>query len=172
MEPSGSADRTMRIVPSTVAQLPAMGGVLAGSHRDYPPFRYLFPDPVGRAQVLRRFFAATVRAALPHGAVDAAIADDGRLLGVAVWLPPAAFPGSLGRRRRTVPTLLQVARLAPRAFPRFVRMTASTGRLHPHERHWTLEAIGVASAAQGQGIGSHLMLPGWPEPMSSGCPAS
>ncbi len=52
-----------------------MGEVFAGSHADYPPFRYLFPDPVRRAVMLRRFFTATVRDALAFGAVEAAVAD-------------------------------------------------------------------------------------------------
>jgi hypothetical protein len=52
-----------------------VGEVFAGSHADYPPFRYLFPDPVRRAVMLRRFFTATVRDALAFGAVEAAVAD-------------------------------------------------------------------------------------------------
>src|SRR5829696_1374873 len=73
--------RPVRIVPLPAARLPEVGAVFAGSHGEYPPFRHLFPDPTRRAQVLARLFTATVRDALPFGTADAAIADDGRLLG-------------------------------------------------------------------------------------------
>jgi GNAT superfamily N-acetyltransferase len=149
----------VQIVPFPAARLAEVGAVFAGSHGDYPPFRHLFPDPARREQVLRRFFTATVRDALAFGAVDAAIAD-GRLVGVAVWLPPGAFPWSTRRKLRSVPMLLQVARAAPRAFPGFARMGANAERLHPPERHWNLETMGIAPAAQGQGIGSRLIAPG------------
>ena len=150
----------VQIVSLPATQLPAVGALFAGSHGDYPPFRHLFPDPAQREQVLRRFFTATVCDALAFGAVDAAVTDDGRLLGVAVWLPPGAFPWSTRHKLRSTPMLLRVARTAPRAFPGFVRMGANAERLHPQERHWNLETMGVASAAQGQGIGSRLLAPG------------
>ena len=111
-----------QIVLLPAAGLPEVGAVFAGSHGVYPPFRHLFPDPTRRAQVLARFFTATVRDALPFGTVDAAIADDGRLLGVAVWLPPGAFPWSTRRKLRSMPMLLGVAWVAPGAFLDFARM--------------------------------------------------
>ena len=150
----------VQIVSLAAAQLPAVGAVFAGSHGEYPPFRHLFPDPARRARVLARFFTATVRDALPFGAVDAAIADDGRLLGVAVWLPPGAFPWSTRRKLRSLPMLLGVAWVAPGAFLDFARMGANSERLHPHERHWHLETMGIAPDAQGQGLGSRLIAPG------------
>jgi GNAT superfamily N-acetyltransferase len=150
----------VEIVSLSAAQLPAVGALFAGSHGDYPPFRHLFPDTARRAQVLRRFFTATVRDALAFGAVDAAVADDGRLLGVAVWLPPGAFPWTARRKLRSAPMLVGVARAAPRSFPAFARMGANAERLHPTERHWNLETMGIAPAAQGQGIGSRLIAPG------------
>ena len=152
----------VQIVSLPATQLPAVGALFAGSHGDYPPFRHLFPDPAQREQVLRRFFTATVGDALAFGAVDAALADDDRLVGVAVWLPPGAFPWSARRKLRSTPMLLGVARTAPRAFPGLVRMGANAERLHPRERHWNLETMGVAAAAaaQGQGIGSRLIAPG------------
>jgi ribosomal protein S18 acetylase RimI-like enzyme len=56
--------------------------------------------------------------------------------------------------------LVGVARAAPRSFPAFARMGANAERLHPTERHWNLETMGIAPAAQGQGIGSRLIAPG------------
>src|SRR4029453_7114171 len=141
-------------------QAPEVGAVFAGSHGEYPPFRHMFPDPTRRARVLARFFTATVRDALPFGTVDAAIADDGRLLGGAVWLPPGAFPWSTRRELRSMPMLLGVAWVAPGAFLDFARMGANAERLHPHERQWNLETMGIVPAAQGHGLGSRLIAPG------------
>jgi ribosomal protein S18 acetylase RimI-like enzyme len=149
----------VRVVSLTAAWLPAVGELFAGSHADYPPFRHLYPDPARRARVLRRFFAATARDALAFGAVDAAVEDD-RLLGVAVWLPPGAFPWSARRKLRITPTMLAVALAGPGAFPRFARLGANTERLHPRDRHWDLETMGVAPSAQGKGVGSRLLAPG------------
>jgi GNAT superfamily N-acetyltransferase len=156
---ASSGALTARIVPLTASLLPAVGEVFAGSHADYPPFRHLFPDPGRRAQVLRRFFTATARDALAFGAVDAAVAD-GRLLGVAVWLPPGAFPWSARRKLRITPTMLAIALARPRAFPGFVRLGANSERLHPRWRHWNLETMGIAPPAQGRGLGSRLIAPG------------
>ena len=150
----------VRIVPLPAVRLPEVGAVFTGSHGEYPPFRHLFPDPIRRARVLARFFTATVADALPFGAVEAAIGDDGRLLGVAVWLPPGAFPWSTRRKLRSLPMLLGVSCVAPGAFLDFARMGANAERLHPHERHWNLETMGIAPAAQGQGLGSRLIAPG------------
>ena len=110
--------------------------------------------------MLARFFTATVRDALPFRAVDAAIADDDRLLGVAVWLPPGALPWSTRRKLRSMPMLLGVAWVAPGAFLDFARMGANAERLHHHERHWNLETMGIAPAAQGHGLGSRLIAHG------------
>jgi GNAT superfamily N-acetyltransferase len=160
----------VQIVSLEAAHVPEVGALFAGSHGDYPPFRHLFPDPAQREQVLRRFFTATVGDALAFGAVDAALADDDRLVGVAVWLPPGAFPWSARRKLRSTPMLLGVARTAPRAFPGLVRMGANAERLHPRERHWNLETMGVAAAAQGQGIGSRLIAPGLARADAQGLP--
>lgn len=158
--PAEGGGRPLQIVPLPPERLAEAGGLFAGSHDQYPPFRHLYPDPARRAQVLRRFFTATVSDALAFGAVDAAITDHGRLVGVAVWLPPGAFPWSARRKLRSVPMLLGVALVAPRAFPGFARMGANAERLHPRERHWNLETMGIVPAAQGIGIGSRLIAPG------------
>lgn len=149
----------VRIVALRSEQLPAAGEVFAGSHADYPPFRHLFPEPTRRARVLRRFFIATVRDALAFGVVDAAVAD-GRLLGVAVWLPPGAFPWSGVRKLRSTPMMLAVLRVAPGSFRGFVRLGVNSERLHPSDRHWDLETMGIAPPAQGRGIGSRLIAAG------------
>ena len=140
-------------------RLGEVGAVFAASHGRYPTFAHVFPDPARRATARRGFSTATVRAALAAGRVDAAVTG-GRLLGVAVWLPPGAFPWSAGRQLRAAPAMLRVLAAAPAAFPRFMRLGANAARLHPRDPHWNLETMGIVPGAQGRGVGTRLLAPG------------
>ena len=152
-------DPAVEIVPLGRERLGEVGAVFAASHGRYPTFAHVFPDPGQRARALRVFFTATVRDALAAGRVEAAVAG-GRLLGVAVWLPPGAFPWSAGRQLRAAPAMLRVLAAAPRRFPAFARLGANAARLHPRDRHWNLETMGIVPDAQGRGVGTRLLAPG------------
>jgi hypothetical protein len=54
----------------------AAAAPIAAGHADYPSFRFMFPDPRRRAKVLPVFFEASVRDAIPYGAVLAATHGD------------------------------------------------------------------------------------------------
>ena len=136
----------------------AAAAALAASHADYPAFRAVFPDRRRRARALSPFFRATVRDAIPFGAVHAAV-DGGTVLAVAVWLPPGAFPWTVGRKLRSAPSMTAVLAADPRSFPTFVRYGANAERAHPTDRHWYLEVLGVRPEAQRQGWGTALMRP-------------
>jgi ribosomal protein S18 acetylase RimI-like enzyme len=150
---------SVAIVPMSADRLAAAGELLASSYAEYPAWRYVFPDRRQRERALGVFFAATVRDALPFGAVDAAIAND-QVLGTAVWLPPGRYPWSVSRKLRATPAMLDVLRAAPGRFRTFARLGANTERFHPKYPHWTLEMVGIGREAQGRGIGSRLMAPG------------
>lgn len=158
MEPDHGVAR-FEVVPLGRDRLGEVGAVFAASHGRYPTFVHVFPDPARRAAALRAFFTVTVRDALGAGQVDAAVAG-GRLLGVAVWLPPGAFPWSTGRQLRATPAMLRVLAAAPGAFPRFVRLGGNAARLHPRDPHWNLETMGIVPEAQGRGVGTRLLAPG------------
>jgi GNAT superfamily N-acetyltransferase len=159
-----SAGETPPTTPVAIAsmsfdRLDSAGELLASSYAEYPAWRYVFPESRQRKRALSVFFAATVRDAIPFGAVDAAIADD-QVLGIAVWLPPGRYPWSLSRKLRATPALLGVLRAAPGRFRTFARLGANTERFHPKYPHWNLEMVGIRPEAQGRGIGSRLMAPG------------
>lgn len=160
---------SVAIVPLSRSDLAAAGDVFASSHADYPAWRHVFPDPRQRERALRVFFAATVRDALPFGAVDAAVAD-GQVLGIAVWLPPGRVPWSLVRKLRATPAMLGVLRAAPGRFRTFAKLGANVERLHPTYPHWNLETLGLRHEAQGRGIGTRLMAPGLARANQSGLP--
>jgi ribosomal protein S18 acetylase RimI-like enzyme len=131
---------------------------LVASHSDYPAFRHVFPDSLRRQRALFPFFLATVHDAVPFGAVYGALKGQ-EVLGVAVWLPPGAFPWSLGRKIRVVPTLLRVFAAYPRGFGTFVAYGANAEREHPSDPHWYLEVLGIRPEVQRTGLGTLLMAP-------------
>jgi GNAT superfamily N-acetyltransferase len=155
----GSEPAHVDIVQLRRDQLRAVGEVFSQSHAEYPAFRHTFPDPRRRRRALRRLFPGVARDAMRFRSVYAAESSDGDVLGVAIWLPPGRFPWSAGRQLRGADWLLGVLVASPRSFPTFMRTGMNTARLHPPDRHWYLETMGVAPAAQRLGIGSRLLAP-------------
>jgi ribosomal protein S18 acetylase RimI-like enzyme len=129
--------------------------VLVDSHGDYPAFRYVFPTD-RRRRALRPFLEATVRDAAANGVVDA-VSHQGRIAGIAVWLPPGAYPWSPRRQVRAAPALLRTALAAPMSFRAFAALGANATAAHPRDRHWYLVALGVRHESHGRGLGSRLL---------------
>ena len=139
-------------------QVDAAAAALVASHADYPAFCHVFPDARRRARALAPFFRATVRDAVPFGAVQAA-GDGAAVLAVAVWLPPGTFPWSALRKARATPSFMRVFAAYPSAFGSFGRYGSNAERVHPRERHWYLEVLGVRPGSQRQGLGTRLIQP-------------
>jgi GNAT superfamily N-acetyltransferase len=104
------------------------------------------------------FFEATVRDAIPYGAVLAATHGD-RVDATAVWLPPGGFPWTLRRKLRAAPSLARVMVAAPRSFPTFMRYGANIEANHRDEQHWYLVVLSVRPEYQRRGLGSALVEP-------------
>lgn len=146
----------LRVHPLYVHDAPAAGELLAASHRDYPAFRLVFPDPDVRRRVLLPFQTAAARDAARYGSAVGAFVDD-RLAGVALWQPPGRFPLSALRKARMTPALARTAAAAPRAFPRFARSGAALEHAFPIEAVWYLQALGVDPTDQRRGVGATLL---------------
>ncbi len=166
---SGQAVGGPRVANLPRNEVPDAARVIAAGHAEYPSFRDLFHNPIRRRRALVRFFEATLRDAVRHGDVVGAWDGDG-LQGVAVWLPPMAYPWKPGRKARAVPALARVLAADPLAFPRFVRYGAALERDHPAEPHWYLEALSVRPAAQRRGLGACLLAPSLRRADSEGRP--
>jgi GNAT superfamily N-acetyltransferase len=80
--------------------------------------------------------------------------DDG--LGAAMWRRPGGYPEPLSVQLRMLPRYL---RLFPRQFVRASRSLNALAKLHPHEPHWYLSAVGVVPEATSQGRGTALLGP-------------
>jgi ribosomal protein S18 acetylase RimI-like enzyme len=138
--------------------------LLARCFHSNPNFVDLFPGERARSRALPRMFAAGLRDALGLGHVYAAMrgvegATRDELAGVAVWLPPGAFPLSAARQLRALPGMAGVLAAAPRSARRLLRYAAGIARLHPAQPHWYLEVVGVDPEARGLGVGTRLLEP-------------
>jgi len=137
-----------------VADRPQLARSLAAAFMDDPVSEWACPDGRLRPRMLQRFFGAMLRAKLPEGFVHA---DEGRL-GAALWAPPGKW------RVTAVQGLWIAASFAhPRLWPRgplVTRGLLGVERLHPPDPpHFYLATLGVAPAAQGNGLGSRLLQP-------------
>jgi GNAT superfamily N-acetyltransferase len=156
--PNTAADVEIR--PLRADEVDQAGGMLACAFRDDPGSLIIEPDPSKREPANRTLFPVIVRHAVAVGEVTAAIAD-GRILGIATWLPPG----------RVLPTedelvaagLLEAVAAVPEAATRMGLMVAfldeQMGRAI-NGSHWRLEFFGVEPESQGSGIGSRLLEPG------------
>jgi GNAT superfamily N-acetyltransferase len=135
------------------------GAVLARSHDGDPAFGTVYRDPAVRSRALTLVFEQWCLDGLEFGRVDGLHVGE-RLAGAAVWLPPGAFPPSVGRQLRVVPSYLPVARVAPRSFPHLLRYMARAARFHPRGRKWYLAIVGLDDGFRGQGLGGRLLARG------------
>ena len=150
---------TPAVSPLTPPDAAGATDVLAASHADYPAFAHVWPDPVVRRRALRPFLRASVVDAAGLGGSTVGREGD-RIVAVALWLGPGAFPWSVARKMRATGAFLATALAAPRAFPTFARIGAAAERTHPRDDHWYLQTLGVRPGAQGRGWGSRVLQPG------------
>lgn len=156
---AGTAGSDPAIAVLVKGQADAAADALTMSHADYPAFCHVFPERRRRIRALAPFFRATVRDAIPFGAVYGALGEGRDVVAVAVWLPPGAFPWSARRKARATPEFLRVLVSYPSAFRTFARYGSNAERAHPHEAHWYLEVLGVRPEWQRQRLGRRLMEP-------------
>jgi ribosomal protein S18 acetylase RimI-like enzyme len=148
-----------RFVLLSPGQAEAAGAILARSHADYPSFRHLFPDDERRPWVLAATFTGVARDAARLGSAYGAIGGDGELRGIAIWLAPGRFPWSAVRQIRGSGWMLSILRAYPGSFRAFMQTGTNGARLHPPDRHWYLETMGVDPTVQRQGLGGRLLKP-------------
>lgn len=147
----------MRVEPLRDDEVPEAGAVLARALHDDPLWAHLFGER--RARITRIACTGMTRDCRRHGRVDVARDDAGRIVGVAAWLPPGAFPLGVRRELAGLPAWLRIALLRPSAVPGAIRSVAALDRLHPDEPHWFLSLLGVEPSWQGRGVGSRLLPP-------------
>ncbi len=145
-------------------------GLLTGRHldeavevsvrafEDDPFFRYLFPDDATRPKGIAVLHRVVLRHVAPLGVTRTAYVD-GHVKGVAIWLPPGAWP---------FPPRVQIRQLLG-SFPAFFGSLRTLSRVRPllkevvkaHTRrpHWYLQLLMVDPSEQRKGIGAMLQAP-------------
>ena len=125
---------------------------------DDPFFRYLFPNDEKRERSTAIMHRVALRAVAPLGTTRTALID-GRVAGVAVWLPPGRWP---------FPPMVQVRQLfgtlpafygAMRSLAQVRPLLRDVVKAHPRAPHWYLQLLMVDPPYQRQGIGAVLQAP-------------
>jgi GNAT superfamily N-acetyltransferase len=132
---------------------------LVAAFWDYPETIHLLPDVRRRHRVLPRYLASDCTDAHAHNSLFGAWVG-GRLVGVAAWLPPAAYPIPLRRQIAQAAQLLPALPWGAPAAREALRGQASNRLHHPKDRpHHYLRALGVDPDHQRSGIGAALLRP-------------
>jgi GNAT superfamily N-acetyltransferase len=134
--------------------------ILARAFHDDPGALIVEPDPALRPAALTALFAPVVRQALPFGHVAAARLD-GRIVGVATFLPPGHDTAT--DEEMIAAGLLEAIAAAPAAAERMGPMLDFLEAQHVRAidgPHWRLEFFGVEPDLQGSGVGSRLIRSG------------
>lgn len=135
----------------------AVSGVLHDAFVDEDGLNYWLRQGAAKEKARRRFFDAAVRDAV-HPERELWLAEDGGApLGAALWLAPG--------RKAFDHTLLQQVLMAPLVFSiaggeglkRGRELGARLADHHPQQPHAHLVFLGVASSAQGRGVGSAML---------------
>lgn len=135
--------------------------MLARAFQDDPGALIVEPDPTLRHEADRTLFAPVVRQAIPYGRVLVAATDEGRILGLATFLP--AGQATASDEEMVAAGLMEAVAAVPEAAARMGPMVDYLEELHaraidgPHAR---LEFFGVDPDVQGSGIGSRLLAAG------------
>jgi GNAT superfamily N-acetyltransferase len=137
---------------------------------DDPFSRYLFPHSRHRRRATRLQQRDTFSKNGAIGLTRSAI-DDGRIVGVALWIPPGAWPlpskTTLSQRVLTLRAYFPNLAVLTKIRPTFQAVDAS----HPIEPHWYLQVMTVDPSRQRQGIGGALLAPTLESCDADGLPA-
>lgn len=146
---------TPLVVPAAPADLDAAAGLLAEAFEGEPQVAALLG---GRRDARRRFHLYRAELARPvaDGSVDLARdPESGALLGAAAWHGPHLRTLGALDALRAAPDHLRAFGLG--GVPRALAAQRAFDRARPHAPHWYLEAVGVAPAGQGRGVGRALL---------------
>ncbi|GAB3852770.1 GNAT family N-acetyltransferase [Nocardioides maradonensis] len=139
--------------PMTPADAEAAAAILTEAFHHDPVLTWLIPYEHRRKPALETFFALETQHVLQHS--DSLLAARrGTPRGVLLVLPPHHWKTSFLEQLRSARALLSIfgARIG-----RANALQSRLNRLHPREPHYYIPLIGVATSAQGTGVGSLLL---------------
>ncbi|HLI45132.1 MAG TPA: GNAT family N-acetyltransferase [Acidimicrobiales bacterium] len=145
-----------RLDLSSREQLNDIATVATRAFQFDPFFVYLSAHPLIRARGLALFWRSQMAALRDRGEGYGARGPDGRLLGVAVWLPPGTYPLPVRLQLRQAMGALRALVLRPKALVDGSRYLLAIEKAHPDEAVWYLNLLVTEPAVQRSGIGSAL----------------
>lgn len=127
---------------------------------DFPETVHLLPSERNRRHALPRFLASDMRDAHRHNGLRIA-ERDGKAVGALAFLPPGAYPPSIGRQLRQLVDLAPALPWGVHAALEGMRGSGVNGATHRQhaEPHYFLQALGIDPDYQHRGIGSELIKP-------------
>lgn len=132
--------------------------LLARAFAEDPIITWFLYGRLRRRIAFPAFFRAVLEEMLPSGHLYAAHGD-GKLIGVAAWLPPDAQEPDARARRSAARQRTLVRMLFPRASNGLFAGFAAMEQFHPADPHWYLAFVGVEPTIQSHGIGRSLLAP-------------
>jgi GNAT superfamily N-acetyltransferase len=141
-----------------VTEVRHLVAIAARAFWDDPLFNFFEPDLLRQQRSMPKFFQSVIGDCAAHGVVHAAVAD-GKLAGVAAWLPPGVPLPLKGRRSRTQARLVLPTVLRSSKRMESLRMLSELPKHHLHHEHWYLAILAADPLVQGKGIGSQLLTP-------------
>jgi GNAT superfamily N-acetyltransferase len=148
------------VVPAAPADLDAAAALLADAFEGEPQVAALVGDRPDARRRRFHLYRAELARPVAEGTVDLARdPGNGALLGVAAWHGPhpAAGPAAVLSVRSVRSVLDHLRAFGVTGLGRALAAQRAFGRARPRTPHWYLEAVGVAPAGQGRGVGRALL---------------
>jgi GNAT superfamily N-acetyltransferase len=130
--------------------------VAARALHDDPFFAYLAPNARLLSRGLTLYWDASL-AAFGASAHCEVTSDGDRIVAVAAWLPPGAFPLPARAQTRQMVGALRALYRRPLVLPDGLRSQLAVERAHPHDEHWYLALLAVDPLRQRTGLGGTLV---------------
>jgi ribosomal protein S18 acetylase RimI-like enzyme len=137
------------------AELPPLLGLLARAFVDDPFVGWVVRGGAGREERAQAYFDLMLRRVSFARGGAFATTD---LAGVAAWVPPGAWPPSVGAQVAMLPQTLSFVGLARLGVVSEGAELMEARR--PRAPHWHLALLGVEPTAQGGGVGTALLRDG------------
>lgn len=147
---------TWQVAPLRARRRREAASVLTEALLADPAWTLVVPDEAERRPALRAVVSAALADSGPH---VRAVEHDAAVVGVAVWQPPGRYPMGTWRQLRAARHLVPLVRSRAAAGP-VRRLGDSLDSLFPATPVRYLQALGVAPAHQGSGIGGALLADG------------
>ncbi len=143
--------------PARAEEEGAVAAVLTDAFVDEAGLNYWLRQGAAKDRARARFFEAAAADAV-HPKRDLWVAEaEGAPQGAAIWLAPGchAYDFTPLKQIALTPLLLSIAGVGGMA--RGLGLASKLAALHPETPHAHLAFLGVATAAQGQGVGSAIL---------------